>query len=445
MQKESISFIILAAGMGNRMRSKTPKVLHKLAGEPIIFHILRKILSLSKKITLKKIIVVLGHESELVKNTISAYFPNIDFAFQSNQYGTAHAVLSAKKALKNTSGKALILCGDTPLISTKLILDLIKLSKKVDLGLSVFKAENPFGYGRIVLNKFNEVTAIIEEKDANKSQKMINLCNAGVYISDINLLFRLLSKVKLNSNKREMYLTDIIDIAHNKKIHIGASYSEEIENIGINNRENLAMAEKEMQNIIRSKVMKNGVTLVAPETVFFSHDTKISKDVYIAPNVVFGPGVKIAEGVRIEAFCHLEGVTIKKNSIIGPFARLRPGTILEESTKVGNFVEIKNSTIKKGSKVNHLSYVGDSNIGANVNIGAGVITCNYDGVNKNKTSIGNDSFIGSNVSLVAPLKLGANTLVGAGSVITKDVPSDMLAVERNKQSNIKKKKIKKSK
>ena len=288
-------------------------------------------------------------------------------------------------------------------------------------------------------------TAVIEEKDANKFQKMINLCNAGVYISDIHLLFRLLSKVKLNSNKREMYLTDIIDIAHNKKIHIGASYSEEIENIGINNRENLAMAEKEMQNIIRSKVMKNGVTLVAPETVFFSHDTKISKDVYIAPNVVFGPGVKIAEGVRIEAFCHLEGVTIKKNSIIGPFARLRPGTILEESTKVGNFVEIKNSTIKKGSKVNHLSYVGDSNIGANVNIGAGVITCNYDGVNKNKTSIGNDSFIGSNVSLVAPLKLGANTLVGAGSVITKDVPSDMLAVERNKQSNIKKKKIKKSK
>ena len=445
MQKESISFIILAAGMGNRMRSKIPKVLHNLAGEPIIFHILKKILSLSKKITLKKIIVVLGHESELVKNTISSYFPNIDFAFQSNQYGTAHAVLSAKKTLKNTSGKALILCGDTPLISTKLILDLIKLSKKVDLGLSVFKTETPFGYGRIVLNKFNEVTAIIEEKDANKSQKMINLCNAGIYISDINLLFRLLSKVKINSNKREMYLTDIIDIAHNKKIHIGASYSEEIENIGINNRESLAMAEKEMQNIIRSKVMKSGVTLVAPETVFFSHDTKISKDVYIAPNVVFGPGVKIAEGVRIEAFCHLEGVTIKKNSVIGPFARLRPGTILEESTKVGNFVEIKNSTIKKGSKVNHLSYVGDSNIGANVNIGAGVITCNYDGVNKNKTSIGNDSFIGSNVSLVAPLKLGANTLVGAGSVITKDVPSDMLAVERNKQSNIKKKKIKKSK
>ena len=205
------------------------------------------------------------------------------------------------------------------------------------------------------------------------------------------------------------------------------------------------MAEKEIQNILRLKAMKNGVTLVAPETVFFSSDTKLSKDVYIAPNVVFGPGVKIGEGVRIEAFCHIEGVTIKKNSSVGPFARLRPGTVLEEDSKVGNFVEIKNSKIKKGSKVNHLSYVGDADVGSNVNIGAGVITCNYDGANKHKTIIGNDSFIGSNVSLVAPLKLGKNTLVGAGSVITKDVPNDMLAVERNKQSIIKKKKIKKSK
>ena len=445
MQKESISFIILAAGKGSRMRSNIPKVLHSLAGEPIIFHVLKKILSLSNKITLKKIIVVLGHESDLVKNNISSYFPNIGFAVQDKQYGTAHAVLSAKESLKNTSGKVVVLCGDTPLISTKLILDLIKLSKTKDLGVSVFKTINPFGYGRIILNKFNKVSSIIEEKDANKSQKMINLCNTGIYISDINLLFRLLSKVKFNDNKKEMYLTDIIDIARNENKDIGVSYSKEDENIGINDREGLAMAEKEIQNILRSKAMKNGVTLVATETVFFSNDTKIGKDVYISPNVVFGPGVKIGEGVRIEAFCHLEGVTIKKNSSIGPFARLRPGTILEESTKVGNFVEIKNSKIKKGSKINHLSYVGDSNIGVNVNIGAGVITCNYDGINKHKTTIGNDSFIGSNVSLVAPLKLGSNTLVGAGSVITKDVPNDMLAVERNKQSIIKKKKIKKSK
>jgi len=198
------------------------------------------------------------------------------------------------------------------------------------------------------------------------------------------------------------------------------------------------MAEKEMQNILREKAMKKGVTLISPETVFFSIDTKISKDVHIEPNVVFGPGVKIGEGVRIKAFCHLEGVTIKKNCTIGPFARLRPGTILEEYSKIGNFVEVKKSKIKKGAKVNHLSYVGDADIGSNVNIGAGVITCNYDGVNKNKTTIGNNSFVGSNVSLVAPLKVGSNSLIGAGSVITKDVPKNMLAVERNKQVTIKK-------
>jgi len=445
MQKESISFIILAAGKGSRMRSNTPKVLHSLAGEPIIFHILRKILSLSNKITLKKIIIVLGHESELVKKDISSNFSGINFAIQDKQYGTAHAVLSAKDLLINTRGKVIVLCGDTPLISIKLMLDLIKLSKNVDLGVSVFKTLNPFGYGRVILNKLNKIFSIIEEKDANKSQKSINLCNTGIYISDISLLFKLLSLVEFASDKKEMYLTDIVDIARSRKKNIGMSYSKELESIGINDREGLAMAEKEIQNILRLKAMKNGVTLVAPETVFFSSDTKLSKDVYIAPNVVFGPGVKIGEGVRIESFCHIEGVTIKKNSSVGPFARLRPGTVLEESSKVGNFVEIKNSKIKKGSKVNHLSYVGDADVGSNVNIGAGVITCNYDGANKHKTIIGNDSFIGSNVSLVAPLKLGKNTLVGAGSVITKDVPNDMLAVERNKQSIIKKKKIQKSK
>ena len=444
MQKESISFIILAAGIGSRMHTKIPKVLHKLAGQPIIFHILKNILSLSNRITIKKIIIVLGNESELVKSNIISNFPNIDFAIQSKQYGTAHAVLSAKNLLKNSRGKVIVLCGDTPLISAKLLLDLIKISKTVDIGVSVFKSLNPLGYGRIILDKLGKISSIIEEKDANRHQKNINLCNAGIYISEVKLLFKLLSKVKFNSNKKEMYLTDIIDIAISKNKNIGMSYSKEIESLGVNDREGLAMAEKEMQTILRTKAMKKGVTLVAPETVFFSSDTKISKDVYIAPNVVFGPGVKIGEGVRIEAFCHIEGVTLKKNSTVGPFARLRPGTILEESSKIGNFVEVKNSKIRKGAKVNHLSYIGDTDVGANVNIGAGVITCNYDGVNKNNTSIGDNSFIGSNASLVAPLKVGSNSLVGAGSVITKDIPANMLAVERNKQTNIKKK-IKKSK
>ena len=292
---------------------------------------------------------------------------------------------------------------------------------------------NPHGYGRVVLNEYKKVKSIVEESDASNEEKKIDLCNSGMYVIDSKLLFSLLSNVKVNSKKKEMYLTDIIYLASKEDVNIGISYNKEIESLGVNDREGLAMAEKEMQIILRKKAMQRGATLIAPETVFLCKDTKISKDVCIGPNVVFGPGVKIGEGVKIEAFCHIEGVTIKKNCIIGPFARLRPGTVLEDSVKVGNFVEVKKSKIKKGAKVNHLTYVGDSDIGINTNIGAGVITCNYDGVNKNKTNIGNNSFIGSNVSLVAPLKVGSETIIGAGSVITKNVPSNMLAVERNKQ------------
>ncbi len=438
MQKETFSFIILAAGKGTRMKSSKPKVLHEVSGKPIICHIIDKILSIRNNIFIDKIVLVLGKESREIKLYIENKFKNIKIVIQENQFGTADAVLASETTFKNYKGKLIILCGDTPLITSKLLLDLRNLSRSFRLGLLGFKAKNPLGYGRVILDKFKHVSAIIEESDATTSQKKIDLCNSGMYISEAKLLFSLISKIKFNSKKKEMYLTDIIYIANKDNIEIGITYSKEIESLGVNDRKGLAMAEKEMQNILREKAMKKGVTLIAPETVFFSFDTKVSKDVYIGPNVVFGPGVKIEEGVRIEAFCHLEGVTIKKNCTVGPFARLRPGTILEESTKIGNFVEVKNSKIKKGSKVNHLSYVGDSDIGSNVNIGAGVITCNYDGVNKNKTAIGNNSFIGSNVSLVAPLKIGTNTLIGAGSVITKDVPNNMLAVERNKQVTIKK-------
>ena len=240
--------------------------------------------------------------------------------------------------------------------------------------------------------------------------------------------------------KKEKYLTDIVENAKNAKKNINFIIADQKECIGINDRVDLSMVEKEIQNDIRKKFMKNGVTLIAPETVFFSHDTKIGKDVVIGPNVVFGPNVKVANKVTINAFSHLEGVDIKKGATIGPFARIRPGTLIEEDVKIGNFVEVKNSKIKKGSKVNHLSYIGDADIGKQTNIGAGVITCNYDGINKNKTIIKDDAFIGSNVSLVAPVKIGKNSLIGAGSVITKDIPNENLAVERNKQVNIKKKK-----
>lgn len=438
MQNKTFSFLILAAGKGTRMKSIKPKVLHEVAGKPIISHIIDKILSIRNNISIDRISVVLGKESREIKFYIENNYKDIDIIIQNNQLGTADAVLAAESTFKNYKGKLIILCGDTPLITSKLLLDLRKLSKNFRLGLSGFKAKNPKGYGRIVLNNVNQVSTIIEENDANNSQKKIDLCNSGMYVADTKLLYSLLSKVKFNSKNKEMYLTDIIYIANKDNIEIGITYNKEVESLGVNDRKGLAMAEKEMQNILREKAMKKGVTLISPETVFFSIDTKISKDVYIGPNVVFGPGVTIGEGVRIEAFCHLEGVTIKKNCTIGPFARLRPGTILEESSKIGNFVEVKKSKIKKGAKVNHLSYVGDSDIGSNVNIGAGVITCNYDGVNKNKTTIGNNSFVGSNVSLVAPLKVGSNALIGAGSVITKDVSNNTLAVERNKQVTIKK-------
>ena len=438
MQNKTFSFIILAAGKGTRMKSNKPKVLHEVAGKPIISHIIDKILSIRNNISIDRISVVLGKQSREIKYYIENNYKDIDIIIQNNQLGTADAVLAAESTFKNYKGKLIILCGDTPLITSKLLLDLRKLSKNFRLGLSGFKAINPKGYGRIVLNNANQVSTIIEENDANNSQKKIDLCNSGMYVADTKLLYSLLSKVKFNSKNKEMYLTDIIYIANKDNIKIGITYNKEVESLGVNDRKGLAMAEKEMQNILREKAMKKGVTLISPETVFFSIDTKISKDVHIEPNVVFGPGVKIGEGVRIKAFCHLEGVTIKKNCTIGPFARLRPGTILEEYSKIGNFVEVKKSKIKKGAKVNHLSYVGDADIGSNVNIGAGVITCNYDGVNKNKTTIGSNSFVGSNVSLVAPLKVGSNSLIGAGSVITKDVPNNMLAVERNKQVTIKK-------
>jgi bifunctional UDP-N-acetylglucosamine pyrophosphorylase / glucosamine-1-phosphate N-acetyltransferase len=433
MQKKLFSFIVLAAGKGSRMKSEKPKVLHEVAGEAILSHIINKILSLKNRITIDQIVIVLGENSESIKLFLSKNFPNVKIAIQNEQKGTADAVLTTKSLFKNYTGKLIILCGDTPLISTKLLFNLVTISKNFRLGLAAFKTSKPFGYGRVVLDKFKKVTSILEERDANNLEKKISLCNTGIYISETKLLFLLLSKVKFNSVNKEMYLTDIVNIAKKDNIEIGITFSKEIESLGVNDREGLAMVEKEMQVLLRNKAMKKGVTLIAPETVFFSKDTKVSKDVYIGPNVVFGPGVRIAEGVRIEAFCHLEGVTIKRKCIIGPFARLRPGTVLEESSKIGNFVEVKNSKIKKGSKVNHLSYVGDAGIGSNVNVGAGVITCNYDGINKHKTNVGDNSFIGSNVSLVAPIKIGSNALIGAGSVITKDVPNNKLAVERNKQ------------
>ena len=438
MQKFSVSFIILAAGTGLRMKSNKPKVLHEIANRPIINHLLEKIFKLKSKLYIDKIIVVLGHGSSLVKKNIELSFPNVDFAFQKRQLGTADAVLSAEKILVEKTDKVIVLCGDAPLVSTSLLIKLIKDSISNDIGIVGFNSINPQGYGRIIKSKFNLVDKIVEHKNASFSEKKINLCNSGILISDKKLLMDFVKSVDFDNIKNEKYLTDIVAIAKNKEKIVNLLIASENECMGINDKEDLAMVEREVQEKLRKKAMQKGVTLIAPETVFFSYDTMIAKDVIIGPNVVFGPGVKIEKEVIIEAFCHLEGVTIKKGALIGPFARLRPGSVIENNVKIGNFVEIKKSTIKKGAKVNHLSYIGDSVVGSESNIGAGVITCNYDGINKNQTIIKDKAFIGSNVSLVAPVKIGKNSLIGAGSVITKDVSDDSLAVERNKQVNIKK-------
>ena len=438
MQKISVSFIILAAGIGSRMQSANPKVLHEVANRSLIKHLLDKIFKLKTEIELNKIIIVLGHEFNLVKRIIQFTYPEIIFVKQKKQLGTADAVLSVKKYTKGDFGKTIILCGDAPLISSNLLKKLINNSNSCDIGVVGFKTENPFGYGRIIKGKLDFIEKIVEQNEANLVEKKIKLCNSGILIGNTSFLMNLVANIGYNKNKKEKYLTDIVQIARSKNKVVKLFVGNETECIGVNTREDLAMVENEIQKDLRKKAMKKGVTLISPETVFFSYDTKVSKDVIIGPNVVFGPKVKIEADVTIEAFCHLEGVTIKKGAKIGPFARLRPGTLIQENAKIGNFVEVKKSVIKKGSKVNHLSYIGDSEVGVDTNVGAGVITCNYDGVNKNKTIIKEKAFIGSNASLVAPVKIGRGSIVGAGSVITKDIPDKTLAVERNKQVNIKK-------
>ena len=440
MQKKSISFVILAAGVGSRMKSTKPKVLHEIANKPMINYILENIVSLKSRILIDKIVIVLGHESENIKKVIKKTFSDISFAFQKQQLGTADAVYSARRLLSRNCDKVVVLCGDAPLVSKSLLKKITQENMSSNLSIVAFNTNNPSGYGRIILNKNNKIEKIIEHKNANEIQKKINLCNSGIFIADKKILLDFVKNVGFDKIKKEKYLTDIVENAKNAKKNVNFIIADQKECIGINDRVDLSMVEKEIQIDIRKKFMKNGVTLIAPETVFFSHDTKIGKDVVIGPNVVFGPNVKVANKVTINAFSHLEGVDIKKGATIGPFARIRPGTLIEEDAKIGNFVEVKNSKIKKGSKVNHLSYIGDADIGKQTNIGAGVITCNYDGKNKNKTIIKDDAFIGSNVSLVAPVKIGKNSLIGAGSVITKDIPNENLAVERNKQVNIKKKK-----
>jgi bifunctional UDP-N-acetylglucosamine pyrophosphorylase/glucosamine-1-phosphate N-acetyltransferase len=423
--------VILAAGKGTRMKSDVPKVMHGLAGAPMLAHVL----AAAKEAGIGKIAVVVGPDMEEVAGLASSLHANAAVYVQARQLGTADAVKAAEAGFAGAAGPVLILYGDTPLLRAA-TLDLLMqaLALGADLVVAGFEAENPTGYGRLLLDARGHLLGIREEKDASESERALTLCNSGIMgFRSANTLAGLLGRIGNDNAKREFYLTDAVALAHADGLDTRMITADGAEVLGVNSRAELAEAEALMQQRLRKKVMAEGATLVAPEMVFLSHDTRIGRDVLIEPNVIIGPGVVIEDGAIIHGFCHFVGAHIGKNAEIGPFARLRPGALLGPGAKVGNFVEIKKSDIAEGAKVNHLTYIGDTTVGAGANIGAGTITCNYDGVSKHRTEIGAGAFIGSNSSLVAPVKIGKGAYVGSGSVISKDVADDALALTRAPQ------------
>jgi len=423
---KSTSVVILAAGMSSRMKSTTPKILHKIAAKPIINYVIDTAIGINPA----QIITVVGKNSQTIIDLVTNYYPNMQICVQHNQQGTADAVKSA--TINQATENVIILYGDTPLISSSTInLMLAKLDKS-PLVMLGFRTGSPAEYGRFI-TEGTTLKAIVEYKEATNEQLNINLCNAGIMAVKTKILTQFIGDIKNNNSKGEYYLTDLVELVTKNNLH--ASFIEvfEQEVLGINTKEELSQCEAIMQNKLRAFHLQNGVTLIDPASVIFSEDTIIEADSVIHPFVVFGPKVKIDSNVEIKSFSHLENCHIMQHAIIGPYARIRPGTVIEENVHIGNFVEIKNSEIKSGAKINHLSYVGDAIIGAKTNIGAGTITCNYDGFSKHKTIIGENVFIGSNTSLIAPINIGDGSMIAAGSTISKDIPSDALAIERSEQ------------
>ena len=422
------SLIILAAGKGTRMNSELPKVLHPIAGDPMLVHAMAAGATLAPRHT----IVIAGHGAQEVTAATLAYDENATVVVQSEQLGTAHAVGQAKDALADFEGIAIVLYGDTPFVSPRTLEDMMTASKDADVVVLGFEAADPGRYGRLVTDGAS-LERIVEFKDATAAERAITLCNSGVIACNAELLFDLIAAVDNNNASGEYYLTDIVGLARARGLTATAVTCDEAETLGVNSRAQLAGAEAAFQSRARAALMEDGVTLQAPDTVFLARDTVIGRDTLIEPNVFFGPGVTIESGARIRAFSHLEGCHVSRGAVVGPYARLRPGAELEENTRVGNFVEVKNAVLAEGAKVNHLSYIGDAFVGVGANIGAGTITCNYDGVMKHHTHIGANAFIGSNTMLVAPVHIGDGAMTGSGSVITSDVEPDALALARAPQ------------
>jgi bifunctional UDP-N-acetylglucosamine pyrophosphorylase/glucosamine-1-phosphate N-acetyltransferase len=422
------SLIILAAGKGTRMNSELPKVLHPIAGDPMLVH------AMAAGATLEPVhtVIVAGHGGEDVTRAALEFDDTATIVIQSEQLGTAHAVDCARATLAQFDGTAIILYGDTPFITPQTLGDLLAASEGADVVVLGFQAADPGRYGRLLMDG-PVLERIVEFKDTTTAERAVTLCNSGVIACKAPLLFELVAAVGNDNAAGEYYLTDIIALARARGLRATAITCPEAETLGINSRAQLAQAEAAFQTRARAALMEDGVTLQAPETVFLGRDTVIGRDAYIEPHVFFGPGVTVESGAHIRAFSHLEGCHVSRGAVVGPYARLRPGAELEENTRVGNFVEIKNAVIAEGAKINHLSYIGDAFVGAQANIGAGTITCNYDGVMKHRTHIGARAFIGSNTMLVAPVSIGAGAMTGSGSVITSDVAPDALALARAPQ------------
>jgi bifunctional UDP-N-acetylglucosamine pyrophosphorylase/glucosamine-1-phosphate N-acetyltransferase len=422
--------VILAAGEGTRMKSAVAKVLHRIAGRTLLAHVLEAV----RDAEIEDVAIVIAPDRDDVAAEVRRVLPGASIHVQNERRGTAHAVLAAREALGNGHDDVLVLFADTPLIQPA---TLRRLCEALETGNAVvalgFEAKDPTGYGRLIPDAEGSLVAIREHRDASAAERASSLCNAGLMALSGCQALSILEAIGNDNAQKEFYLPDAVAVARECGLQAGVILASEEEVMGINDRVQLAAAEATMQTHLREQAMRNGATLVAPETVFFSADTQIGRDVVIEPHVVFGPGVVIEEGAIIHSFSHLEGAWVGKGVSVGPFARLRPGANLREGARVGNFVEIKAAEIGRGAKVNHLSYIGDATVGAASNIGAGTITCNYDGYAKHRTEIGDNAFIGTNSSLVAPVKIGAGAYIGSGSVITEDVAPDALALGRGRQ------------
>jgi bifunctional UDP-N-acetylglucosamine pyrophosphorylase / glucosamine-1-phosphate N-acetyltransferase len=430
MPQRTCLAIVLAAGEGTRMRSRTPKALHVLGGRSLLAHVMKT----ASAAGTRDLAIVVGPDHGAVAAEARKLAPKVQIFEQRERKGTAHAVLSARRAIARGADDILVIFADTPLVRAE---TLLKLRRAVADGAAVavlgFKPADPRGYGRLVMQG-TELMAIREERDASAAERQIGFCNGGLMALAGKHALAILNRIGNANAKKEYYLTDAVAIARDMRLKAVAIETPEDDVRGINTKVQLAETEAVLQQRLRTAALEAGVTMIAPETVYLSADTKFGKDVTIEPNVVFGPGVTVDDGATIRSFSHLEGAHVGKGARVGPFARLRPGADLGKDVHVGNFVEVKEAKIEAGAKANHLAYIGDARVGEGANVGAGTITCNYDGVAKHHTDIGKGAFIGSNSALVAPVKIGDGAYVGTGSVVTKNVPAGALAIARAKQT-----------